>query len=69
MNDSQTNKNLLFTDEELQTLQKMCDAAVKNSKYIDDSTIEIALSNQKYDNFSQVDNFMENDDVDWLQQI
>ena len=67
--DKKPNKNLLFTDEELQTLQKMCDAAVKNSKYIDDSTIEIALSNQKYDNFSQVDNFMENDDVDWLQQI
>lgn len=67
--DKKPNKNLLFTDEELQTLQKMCDAAVKNSKYIDDSTIEIALSNQKYDDFSQVDNFMENDDVDWLQQI
>lgn len=67
--DKKPNKNLMFTDEELQTLQKMCDAAVKNSKYIDDSTIEIALSNQKYDDFSQVDNFMENDDVDWLQQI
>ena len=67
--DKQSNKSLMFTDEELQTLQKMCDAAVENSKYIDDSTIEIALSNQKYDDFSQVDKFMENDEVDWLQQI
>ena len=67
--DKKQNKNLMFTEEELQTLQKMCDAAVKTSKYIDDNTIEIALSNQKYDDFSQVDDFMENDDVDWLQQI
>lgn len=49
----------------------ICIPLTKNNKLVgkDDSTIEIALSNQKYDDFSQVDNFMENDDVDWLQQI
>lgn len=67
--DKKPNKGSLFTEEELQMLQKLCDEAVENSKYIDDSTIEIALNNQKFDDFSQVDDFMANDEVDWLQKV
>lgn len=62
-------KASLFSTEELEIIQKMCDQAVKESKFIDDDIIQIALKNQKYDDFSQVDNFMENDNVDWLQNI
>lgn len=67
--DKKPNKGSLFTEEELQMLQKLCDEAVENSKYLDDSTIEIALNNQKFDDFSQVDDFMANDEVDWLQKV
>lgn len=67
--DKKPNKGSLFTEEELQMLQKLCDEAVENSKYLDDSTIETALNNQKFDDFSQVDDFMANDEVDWLQKV
>ena len=67
--DKKPNKGSLFTEEELQMLQKLCDEAVENSKYLDDNTIEIALNNQKFDDFSQVDDFMANDEVDWLQKV
>lgn len=67
--DKKPNKGSLFTEEELQMLQKLCDEAVENSKYLDNSTIEIALNNQKFDDFSQVDDFMANDEVDWLQKV
>lgn len=67
--DKKPNKGSLFNEEELQMLQKLCDEAVENSKYFDDSTIEIALNNQKFDDFSQVDDFMANDEVDWLQKV
>lgn len=67
--DKKPNKGSLFTEEELQMLQKLCDEAVENSKYLDDSIIEIALNNQKFDDFSQVDDFMANDEVDWLQKV
>lgn len=62
-------KASLFSTEELEIIQKMCDQAIKESKFVDDDIIQIALKNQKYDDFSQVDNFMENDNVDWLQNI
>lgn len=62
-------KNSMFDDNELEVIQKMCDAAVQESKYVDDSAIEIMLNNQTFDDFSQVDDFMQEDNVDWLQGI
>ena len=67
--DKTYSKGSLFSTEELNMIQQMCDQAVKESKFIDDNLIQIALTNQKYDDFSQIDDFMENDNVDWLQNI
>lgn len=67
--DNVPQKDALFTNEEIKIIQKMCDNAIKESKFFDDDVIEIALKNQEYDNFSQVDNFLEDDDVDWVEQI
>lgn len=67
--DKKITHNSLFNEQELQMIQKMCDDAVKESKYVDDNLIEIMLRNQAYDDFSQVDDFMKNDNVEWLQNI
>lgn len=67
--DNVPQKDALFTSDEIKIIQKMCDNAIKESKFFDDDVIEIALKNQEYDNFSQVDNFLEDDDIDWVEQI
>lgn len=62
----ETCETKLFSSEDLSKIQERYDRAIAEESYIGGDSFALLLENNKYDDFSLVDNLLMEDDVSWL---